>query len=249
MKKFMQTAIAGAVLAASSAAMAVPADLDLVLVIDISGSVDAAEYNLQMDGYEAAFEQASVQTAIANSANGINVNVVFFASSAAEWSNSWQLLTTAAEAQAFADTLGSFARPGGVGSSTGIGNGISLADSLLDGLAEAATRQIIDVSGDGTNNTGTAPATARDAAVSSGYVINGLPILTDVPTLGTYYADNVIGGTGAFVQAAADFGDFEAAVSRKIRREITGEVPAPATLALIGLGLAGLGFARNRKSA
>ena len=93
---------------------------------------------------------------------------------------------------------------------------------LLERSGIRAGRRVIDVSGDGMNNTGRLPEYARNEAVARGIVINGLPILTDDPNLDDYYTDSVIGGLGAFMLPATSFGAFPQAILAKLLREVAG---------------------------
>lgn len=198
-------------------------DLELSLVTDISGSVDSVEYGLQMQGYSAAFRDPRVHSALASGPNGsIAVNLIFYDGSASV-GLPWTLLTNSTESNAFADSLDAVARPRS--GSTNPASGIDLATSELLNNNYDGTRLVIDVSGDGTGSAST-DAAARDAAIAAGIDgINGLPILTDVPTLDEYYEDNIQAGSRSFTLAADDFADFEAAVLAKIEAEILGRVP------------------------
>lgn len=234
--------LAGALLAvgASMPVSAALVDIEMSLVIDISGSVNTSEYNLQMDGYANAFRNASVQQNIINSVNGIAVNVVFFASNFFTTSlDAFSILTSAADANAFADTLDNFVRPGSGG--TNIYQGVNRAVDLLEnnGL-DATVSSIIDVSGDGTDSVGLNQA-ARDNAVSLGYVVNGIAIGGSAIT--NFYRDNVIGGAGSFVIEAASFDEFEAGIIRKLEIETnTGPTPvsSPAVFLLVLVTAGGL---------
>jgi hypothetical protein len=248
------TALSASMMGFGTAAQAAPVDLALSLVIDVSGSVSTAEYNLQMDGYANAFRNSTIQSNMLGGAFGVTaVNVVFFASNYYTTAlDGFMLLNSSAAINSFADTLDNFARPGSGG--TAIYNGTNRAiDLMLAAIGsgsdlEGTSNLVIDVSGDGTSST-TADTAANVRATDNGITINGLPIggtsITD------YYTNYVITSDG-FAQAAADFDDFSAAVTRKLEIETSSTgggntVPEPGVLALLGIGIAGLGVLRRRK--
>jgi len=222
-----------------------PVDLELFLSMDVSGSVDAAEFNLQRQGYVQAFLDTTVQAAIASKPNGVAVALGQWSSTAATTpAVGWSLLKSAADANLFAAAIAAMARDTSIGGSTCVACGINEAVAELEGNDYAGAR-VIDVSGDGEDNVVGTPATAaaRTAAAGLGIKINGLPIITsDFPTLDVWYKANVQTADG-FTEPAASFNDFNLAVQKKIVREITGDaVPGP--LPILGAGMA-LGFSRR----
>jgi hypothetical protein len=260
---FKRAAVA-AVLAASmglggsAQASSVSVDTVLSLVIDVSGSVDSNEYNLQRTGYVNAFNDAAIVSAITDTSNGklgrIAVNVIQFASDASQ-AIGMTIIDSAATSSAFATALANMLRI--ESGSTAIGEGIDAGEaSILAwlGLGNTATRKVIDVSGDGANNSGISPSTAGSSfcAPGVGGVINGIAILTDDPGLDTYYENNVA-CNGGFVLSASGFGTFDEAIKTKLRAEISGEnpnvVPLPAGAWLLLGGLGGLAALRRRKRA
>ncbi len=235
---------------AAAPSMAVPVDLELQLLIDTSGSVDNAEYALQVEGYEDAFRDADIIAAIeAGDIGSIAVQLIFWSGSTSQAIGvDWTLITDAASANAFADLIAATVRP--FGDLTAPGSALDFGAPLFNDNGFEGTRTVIDVSGDGAQNDGSLTSTARDAALAGGVdVINGLAILTDDPNLDDWYMANVIGGTGAFVVAASDFADFADAVREKIGREITGVIPVPGALPLMVTGIALLWARRRKKKA
>ena len=241
-------AVAFVVAAPLQSARAVPVGLELSLLIDVSGSVDNSEYNLQRTGYSTAFRNAAVQDAIVNSALGsIAVNFI-------EWSSSnqqnqvigWTLINSAATSNAFADAIDGIARS--FSGNTAPGSAINFAVPLFNNNGFEGQRLVIDVSGDGAENNGASTATARDAALAAGVsAINGLPILGEAGVQ-AFYENNIRGGAGSFVIAASDFATFGGAIQTKLTREIRNDVPEPATIAVLGSGLLGLAGLRRRRA-
>ncbi len=245
------TAMSAATLGAGSA-QAVPVALELALLVDVSGSVNATEYNLQKTGYVNAFNNATIQSAISALTGGIAVTYI-------EWSGSseqsvrvnWTHVYDAATAGAFATAIENTTRASG--GLTAPGSAINFATPLFSNNGFEGARWVIDVSGDGSQNAGAVTATARDSFLNTvaptgeglTKVINGLAILNDEPTLDVWYANNVIGGPGAFVVSASNFQDFERAVVTKIGREIN-PTPEPGMLGLLGIGLLGLVYMRRK---
>jgi len=203
-------------------------DLALVLAADCSGSVHAEHYALQQRGYAEAFRNRQVIQAIRSGVTGA-IAITYF-----QWSGyslqtlvvPWTILRSDAEIASFATTMERADRMifGGGTSPTGA---IEFGHRLLEKSPVTAARRVIDISGDGRNNTGPAPAEARDAAVAAGITINGLPILHMEPDIDTYYEQHVIGGPGAFIVPARDYTSFEAAVRRKLILEIAGTIVSP----------------------
>lgn len=202
-------------------------DLALVLAADCSGSVHAEHYALQQRGYAEAFRSRQVIQAIRSGIAGA-IAVSYF-----QWSGyalqtlivPWTVLASDTDIARFATQMERAERMifGGGTSPTGA---IEFGHRLLEKVPVVPARRVIDVSGDGRNNTGPAPAEARQAAVAAGITINGLPILHMEPDIDTYYEQNVIGGPGAFIVSARDYTSFEAAVRRKLILEIAGKHPS-----------------------
>lgn len=200
-------------------------ELELVLALDASGSVDPPEYALQLEGIAAALRSRSVQRAIESKAGGIAINVIVWAEhQVPKQSIGWRTLASAAEAEALASLIERLPRTQDGG--TGLGEGIAAGVRSLTGNGLDCKRQVIDVSGDGRET----PARdfvvllpqARQMAQSFGIVINGLAISNEDRGLESYYAANVQSGRDSFVMAAKDYRDFADAMRRKLLREIEG---------------------------
>ncbi len=207
----------------ASAQMSKPVDLELVLAVDVSSSVDSSEFHLQMDGLSEAFRHPAVTAAIRSAGNlGIAVALV-------QWSDirqqelavDWTPVRNNVSAEALAEKIANTPRliPGG---GTAIDGAIQFSKQQLDNNGFQGLRKVIDISGDGDGNPGLLSRLMRDRAVARGVTINGLAVLDDDPMLGRYYLLNVIGGTGAFVMTADNYGDFGNAILRKLIREIFG---------------------------
>jgi hypothetical protein len=219
-------------------------DVALVLVSDVSRSIDDSEFTLQKQGYVAAFTNDQVIAAIRGGLHGaIAVAYVEFASaSETRTVLDWTVVADADAARAFADRLS--AAPRSFWGRTAIGNGLQMALDDLAGSGLHALRQVIDVCGDGTNNAGRDVGEVRDAAVAAGITVNGLTIINDHPAawmfahtqppggLTQYYRDHVTGGADSFVLEVHDFQAFGAAMTRKLVNEIASAHATPTAPAL-----------------
>ena len=225
-------ALAALLLAAPLARATERVDLLLVLAADVSRSVDQVKFKLQRDGYIAALSDKRVLDAI-GSGRHQRIAVCFV-----EWSGvgaqklliDWIVIDGPDSARKFGDSL--LELPRSFAERTSISGAIDFALNLLDQAPYQAERRTIDVSGDGTNNSGRDVALARDGAVAKGVTINGLVILSGRPMawnpehtnppggLEKYYRDNVVGGPGAFVIVAEDFNSFGQAIVKKLIAEI-----------------------------
>jgi hypothetical protein len=212
---------------ASHAQDGVPVDLELVLAIDSSSSVDYREFNLQLKGYEDAFLDPVVLSAIAGGEIGsIAATLLIWAGDGgvrtiAEWALIEDEASAAAFVAAFRKAPRYMLRDG-----TSLSSVIDRAAVMFAGNGFDGVRKLIDISGDGTNNTGRPPAEARDTAVAAGITINGLAILNEFADLDVYFAEHVVGGDGAFIIAARNFDVFSAAILNKLALEIAG-IPGP----------------------
>jgi Protein of unknown function (DUF1194) len=196
-------------------------DLQLVLAVDASGSVDERRFELQRQGYVAAFRDPRVLQAIQSGAmQAIAVTMVQWTGPALQIQVlPWTLVNDAATAHAFAAAIAATPRQlfsGGTSISGVIDHAVPL---ILESQFKGA-RRVIDISGDGSNNRGRPAASARDDAVRAGIAINGLPILALEPDLKRYFSDHVIGGPGAFVIAAESYETFADAILKKLIREM-----------------------------
>ena len=196
-------------------------DLQLVLAVDASGSVDQQRFELQKQGYVAAFRDPRVLQAIQSGAiQSIAVTMVQWTGPALQIQVlPWTVIHDATTAHAFAEAIMATPRrlfSGG----TSISGVIDYAVPLLLESQFKGARRVIDISGDGSNNRGRPATSARDDAVRAGIIINGLPILALEPDLERYYYDHVIGGLGAFVIAAASYDTFADAILKKLIREM-----------------------------
>lgn len=197
-------------------------DLALVLAVDASGSVDETRFDLQKQGYAAAFRTRQVLEAIRSGpTQAIAVTMVQWTGPALQIQVvPWMRIGDVDSAEAFANAI--MAAPRQLfGGGTSISGAIDYAMTLWRESPYRALRQVIDISGDGANNRGRPASFARDEAVRAGVGINGLPILSLDPGLDLYYQTNVIGGPGAFVIAAQNYDTFAAAILRKLISEIS----------------------------
>lgn len=213
-------------------------DLTLVLVSDVSRSIDNAEFRLEKEGYAAAFTSQRVLDAIQGGTVGaIAVAYVEFAgASEVHTVLDWTVIRDSTSAHAFADRL--VAAPRSFWGRTSISAGMDQGVQLLAESGFNAPRHVIDVCGDGTNNAGRDITDARDDALKAGVIINGLAIINDHPMawtyahvqppggLAKYYRDNVTGGPASFVLEVHDFANFGEAMTRKLVTEIAGSMPA-----------------------
>jgi len=210
---------------AGGSAQAQPAredvDMALVLAVDCSSSIDDRDYALQRAGYAAAFADSRLARAIATGSRGA------IAVTLTQWAGpfeqvqaiGWRTVRDEASAAGLARLIAAMPRQL-TASATSISGAIDHARNLLERSSFQAGRRVIDVSGDGMNNTGRLPELARNEAVTRGIVINGLPILSDDPNLDDYYTDYVIGGLGSFMLPAVSFRAFGQAILAKLLREV-----------------------------
>jgi hypothetical protein len=196
-------------------------DLELVLAVDSSASVDYTEFNLQLQGLSFAFEDPELASVIAAGPIGaIAVTLI-------EWSSferqevaiPWRRIRTAAEARAFGAEIGRSPRRIVTGA-TSLSSSIMYAAELFEGNGFEGSRRVIDLSGDGYNNQGTALSVARELVLDRGITINALAIENQVLGLGDYFESSLIGGFGSFVIRAEDYEDYLGQIRRKLLREI-----------------------------
>lgn len=213
-------------------------DLELVLAVDVSMSMDVEEQKLQRDGYVAAFRDPELLKAIQGGLHG-RIAVTYI-----EWAGSqtqsfvvpWQLVGTAEEANNFADALAG--KRISRAFFTSISGAIGAAEWAFSDSPVRGLRRVIDISGDGPNNSGSRVDEARDRIIKTGVGINGLAIKLenrtgpytyfDLPDLDRYYRDCVIGGPGAFVLTIRNTAEFASAIRKKLLLEIAGQTPLPA---------------------
>lgn len=220
------------VLAAAPARAEEQVDLLLVLASDVSRSVDTRKFQLQREGYAAALSNPRVVEAIRSGPHG-RIAICFV-----EWAGAtsqklvidWTIVSDAASARRIADQM--IELPRSFADRTSISAGIEFSVSQLERAPFQSPRRTIDVSGDGTNNSGRDVGLARDEALAKGITINGLVILSDSPLpwnpehtnppggLDGYYRNNVIGGPGAFVMVADSHNSFGQAIVKKMIAEI-----------------------------
>jgi len=198
-------------------------DMNLVLAIDCSYSVDEGEYALQMAGMAAAFIEPDIIEAIEAGIHGaIAVSVV-------QWSHSdsqiiivpWTRIASGQDALTLASRIVKTPRQTSKGA-TSVSGMLKFGQNLLLVSPFVSNRNVIDIVADGENNNGERVEYVRDKLVANGITINGLAILNEVSYLFYYMQNRVIGGSFAFVEQAVDYTDFARAIHRKLMREIEG---------------------------
>jgi len=198
-----------------------PVDLALVLAVDVSASVDYDEFALMIGRLSAAFLDPAVTAAATGGPRGAIAVAALFWSEAQALAMPWMRLASAEDGEVIAEALMAAPRQPRAGA-TALGEGLVAALALLARCPASATRQVVDVSGDGAGNRGRPSGPLRDVAVAAGVVINGLAVVNEEADLVAHYAAEVIGGPGSFVLDCADYGDFAEAIGRKLVREMRG---------------------------
>jgi len=213
---------------------AVPVDVELVIAVDVSYSMDPDEQALQREGYVQALTSREFMRALREGANG-KIAITYF-----EWAGEfdqkivmpWRLIEGPESADSVAAEIA--AAPYRRASRTSISGGLAFAKPLFDRSGYRGLRRVIDVSGDGANNSGPLVVPTRDDVLAAGITINGLPIMLKRPLRGTmdienldvYYEDCVIGGPGAFVVPIHERKQFIEATRTKLVLEISGREPS-----------------------
>ena len=217
-----------------AARAAEPVDLLLVLAADVSRSVTEAKFRLQREGAAAAISDPEVLKALTSGPNR-RIAVCFV-----EWATTgmqnvvvdWTVVEDDASAHSFGDRL--VEAPRSFMGSTSISGAIDFSVTQLERAPFPSNRRVIDVSGDGNNNSGRPVTDARDDALGKGIIINGLVILTPPAEsfrpehtnppggLEKYFQDNVIGGFGSFTVVAEGHESFGRALTKKLIAEIAG---------------------------
>ncbi|MEL6767052.1 MAG: DUF1194 domain-containing protein [Pseudomonadota bacterium] len=194
--------------------------LELILALDVSGSIDRREFGIQTEGLAAAFENSRLIAAIEGLPGGMAVTMTHWSGiSRQRVMVPWMVIEEPADARAFAARV----RGGGRAwrnFSTAIGEAIMHARELSATAPVACDRRVIDISGDGVSNEGRSPAAASDVLEAQGFIINGLVIRGADPDPVEQYVDEVIAGPGAFVEVADGFEDYPRAILKKLLREI-----------------------------
>jgi hypothetical protein len=208
-------------------------DVQLILAVDVSYSMDMDELAIQREGYAQAIVSKDFLQALKTGPSG-RVAVTYF-----EWAASgdqkiiipWRVIDGPESADAVAAEI--LKTPIRRASRTSISGAIYFAMPLFDESPYHGLRRVIDISGDGPNNNGAPVTIARDEALSKGIVINGLPIMVkepsystmDIDNLDLYYEDCVIGGPGSFVISIKDREKFKEAIRTKLLMEVAGRMP------------------------
>lgn len=220
---------------ADTRASAIPVDVELVIAVDISYSMDIDEQALQREGYVLALTSKEFLQALRQGAHG-KIAVTYF-----EWAGHldqkivmpWRVIDGPESADAVAAEIAR--APIRRASRTSISGALRFAKPLFDDSGYRGLRRVIDVSGDGANNSGPLVEITRDDVLAAGITINGLPIMLKRPHTGTmdiqnldeYYEDCVIGGPGAFVIPIQERGKFIEATRTKLILEVAGRQPDP----------------------
>lgn len=220
-------------LTAAGMAQSATVDTELVLLVDVSGSVNDLEYSLQKDGYVNAFTSQPVLDAIA-SVGSIAVTYV-------EWSGrnqqaqlvDWTFIDSASTAQSFANSIGqtdrSFYNMTAPGSAIDYATGLFGTETGFTDNGFQSNNQVIDISGDGLRNSGSDVSNSASDALAAGVdQINGLPIGN--ATVANFYADEIVSGENSFFMAAYQFADINDSLVKKLSGEITGTVPVDANI-------------------
>jgi hypothetical protein len=208
-------------------------DVELVLAVDVSYSMDMDELAIQREGYAQAIVSKEFLQALKSLPNG-KISITYF-----EWAATsdqkiiipWRVIDGPETADAVADEI--LKTPIRRASRTSISGAIYFAMPLFDANPYRGLRRVIDISGDGPNNNGLPVTGAREIALSKGITINGLPIMVKEPSYSTmdienldwYYEDCVIGGPGSFVVAIKDREKFKEAIRTKLLLEVAGRTP------------------------
>jgi len=214
---------------------AIAVDVELVIAVDVSYSMDPDEQALQREGYIMALTSREFMQALREGANS-KIAITYF-----EWAGQfdqkiimpWRLIEGPESADAVANEIA--AAPYRRASRTSISGGLTFAKTLFDHSGYRGLRRVIDVSGDGANNAGPLVVPTRDDVLAAGITINGLPIMLKRPYPGTmdmenldvYYEDCVIGGPGAFVVPIRERAKFIEATRTKLVLEVAGRQPEP----------------------